>query len=74
MDISIGIQNSARELSFESAQSSTEVEKAVAQALESGAAYLSFTDVRGKVVIVPTATFAYIELGSEQSRRVGFVA
>ncbi|MDM4763512.1 DUF3107 domain-containing protein [Galbitalea sp. SE-J8] len=74
MDISIGIQNSPREISFESAQSSAEVQQAIADALASSSPLVTFTDVKGKVVIVPTAAIAYIELGTEQSRRVGFVA
>ena len=32
------------------------------------------TDAKGTSYIVPTASLAYIELGTEESRRVGFVA
>jgi hypothetical protein len=35
---------------------------------------VSFTDSKGTSYIVPTASLAYIELGTEESRRVGFVA
>jgi hypothetical protein len=74
VDIRIGIANSPREINFESAQTAQEVEQVVASALDSGASYFSLTDNKGKLYIVPVASFAYIEVGSESSRRVGFVA
>ena len=74
MDIAIGITNSPREINFESSQTAAEIEKNVATALESGAPFLKFADSKGKIFIVPTTSFSYIEVGSETSRRVGFVA
>ena len=74
MDIRIGITNSPRELSFETQESSAEIEKIVAAALESDAKYIRLTDDKDRVYLVAVDTFAYIELGSESSRRVGFVA
>jgi hypothetical protein len=74
VEIRIGIVNSARELSFESAQPAAEIEKSVADALESGAKFIKLTDEAGKLYLVPAATLAYVELGSEKTRRVGFVA
>jgi hypothetical protein len=74
VDISIGIANSPRELSFETEQSAAEVQKIVTTALESDAKYFSLSDSKGRVFVVPTASFTYIEVGSEASRRVGFVA
>ncbi len=74
MDIRIGIANSARELSFETSQTAAEVESAVSTALDSDQKFLKLTDDKGRVYIVPTASFAYLEVGSDQSRRVGFVA
>lgn len=74
MDISIGIANSPRELSFESNQTAAEIQQTVTTALESEAKFFSLTDSKGRVFVIPTATFTYIEVGSETSRRVGFVA
>ena len=74
MDIRIGIANTPREISFESSQTAAEVESIVAAALEAGSKFVKLTDDKGKVFIVPLETFAYIEIGSDQSRRVGFVA
>ena len=74
MDIRIGIANSPREISFESSQTSTQVEKIVADALDSDAKFVKLSDDKGKIYIVPTASLSYIEVGSEESRRIGFVA
>ncbi|GAB3609848.1 DUF3107 domain-containing protein [Humibacter ginsengiterrae] len=74
MDIRIGIVNAPRELSFESNQSAAEVEAAVSAALGSDASTLELRDEHGSLFIVPTAGIAYVQIGSEESRRVGFVA
>lgn len=74
MDIRIGIANSPREIAFESSQTSAEVEKIVSAALDADAKFIKLSDDKGKVYIVPTASFSYLEVGSEESRRVGFVA
>ncbi|MCR2812060.1 DUF3107 domain-containing protein [Microbacterium sp. zg.Y1090] len=73
MEIRIGIVNTGRELGFETNESADAVKSSVAQALESGATHVSFADVKGNSYIVPTATLAYIEIGTEESRRIGFV-
>ena len=74
MDIRIGIADSPREINFESSQSSAEIEKIVATALDTDAKFVSLKDDKGKLYIVPTAALAYLEVGSEESRRIGFVA
>jgi len=73
VDIRIGIANSAREISFETSQNPDEIEKAVSTALESEK-YLKLSDDRGRLYIVPVASFSYLEIGAEETRRVGFVA
>ena len=74
MDIRIGIVNSPRELNFESSQTAAEIEKIVADALGSDAKFIKLSDDKGKVYIIPIASFGYLEVGSEESRRIGFVA
>nr|WP_206705730.1 DUF3107 domain-containing protein [Microbacterium ginsengiterrae] len=74
VEIRIGIINTGRELNFETSTAAEEIRGQVASALEQNAAQVSFTDVKGNTYIVPTANLAYIELGTEESRRVGFVA
>jgi hypothetical protein len=73
VDIRIGIANSPRELSFESSQAAAEIEQAVAAALDDKATYLKLADEAGKLYIVPIASLAYIEFGTEKTRRIGFV-
>ncbi|MCR8671559.1 DUF3107 domain-containing protein [Agrococcus sp. HG114] len=72
MDIRIGIKDSAREIAFDSAQTVGEVQDAVLSALESG--HLTIDDAKGRRYIVPSANIAYVEIGSESTRKIGFVA
>lgn len=74
MDIRIGIANSPREIAFETSQSAAEIEQIISDALGSDNKFIKFADDKGKVYIVPVASFSYIEVGTEASRRVGFVA
>ena len=74
VDIRIGIANSPRELNFESSQTSAEIEKIVAAALDGDAKFIKLSDDKGKVYLVPVASFSYLEVGSETRSRVGFVA
>ncbi|MBO9554312.1 DUF3107 domain-containing protein [Cellulomonas sp.] len=71
MEITIGVQNLAREIVLETEQTGDEVAAAVASALD-GQAVLELQDVRGRRIIVPTATIGYVEIGSEAKARVGF--
>lgn len=73
MEIRIGIVNTPREISFETAQSAAEVEKLVSDALNSSAAFVSLSDDKGKSYLIPTATLAFVEIGGGETRRVGFV-
>lgn len=74
VEVRIGIINAGRELSFETSSSATEIEAAVAAALASPTGHLKLSDDKGKTYIVPTAALGFIEVGNEESRRVGFVA
>ena len=74
MEIRIGIANTGRELNFETNEPADAVKKSIADAFDSGATHLTFSDAKGTSYIVPTASLAYVELGTEESRRVGFVA
>lgn len=73
MEIRIGIVNTGRELTFDTPATAEEVRAQVTSALEQNATHLTF-DAKGSSYIVPTANLAYVELGTEESRRVGFVA
>jgi len=70
MEVKIGVQNSSRELIIDTNQTSDDVEKAVAVAVEEG--LLSLTDTKGRHVIVPADKLAYVEIGSPSIGQVGF--
>ena len=74
MDVRIGIQNSPRELGFESSQTPEEVKAQVSAALAGDAKSLEFVDAKGTVYLVPAAALAYVEISGAEARRVGFVA
>ncbi|UFS59922.1 DUF3107 domain-containing protein [Subtercola endophyticus] len=73
MEIRIGIAQSPRELSFESSQSPEEIEQTVSEALATGTGHLSLKDTKGKLYLVPVVGLSYVEIGSEENRRIGFV-
>ncbi len=73
MEIRIGIVNAPRELGFESSQTPDEIAELVQTAITGDAGILRLSDDKGRVYIVPTAGIAYVEVGAEESRRIGFV-
>ncbi len=73
MEIRIGIINTPREISFETNESASDFENAVNTALESGKPVVRLTDAKGRVYLVNTGSIAYVEIGSDAARRVGFV-
>ncbi|EKF24596.1 hypothetical protein C731_1375 [Mycolicibacterium hassiacum DSM 44199] len=72
MEVKIGITDSPRELVFNSAQSPSEVEQLITDALNKDAGVLSLTDEKGRRFIVQTSKIAYVEIGAADVRRVGF--
>jgi Protein of unknown function (DUF3107) len=74
VEIKIGVQHAARELSLESELSAEEVEKAVSAALTGKTGLLVLSDEKGRKVMVPADRLAYVEIGEPSARRVGFGA
>jgi len=74
MEIRIGIRENQRDLSFETNLSSAQVSNLISTAFASKQELVSFEDDKGATILVPTASIAYVEIGAEQSRRVGFLA
>ena len=74
MEVKVGVQHAARELVLESGQSADEIEKAVGVALGKAGGILTLTDERGRRVLVPADRLAYVEIGEQVERRVGFGA
>lgn len=74
VEVKIGVQNAARELLLESEQSPEAIEAAVQTALESQHGVLTLVDDRGRRILVPADRLAYVEIGEQVERRVGFGA
>ena len=74
MEVKIGVQYAARELVVDSAETQENIQQAVADAV-AGDGVLTLTDTKGRTLLVPVASLAYVELGSPDSeRRIGFGA
>jgi hypothetical protein len=74
VEVRIGVQNAARELVLESKQTPDEVAETVAKALGSAKGTLTLSDERGRRVLIPVDKLAYVEIGEQAERRVGFGA
>jgi uncharacterized protein (DUF362 family) len=75
VEVKIGVQFAARELVLESAQSSQDVEKAVATALSTENGVLTLEDEKGRRIVVPANKLAYVEIAADAAqRRVGFTS
>jgi hypothetical protein len=72
VEVKIGITDSPRELVFNSAQTPSEVEKLIIEALGKDSGLLALTDEKGRRFLVQTAAIAYVEIGAADMRRVGF--
>ena len=71
MEIKIGIQHVARELTVETEATAKDVEADLREALAANS-LLALTDEKGRKVLVPADKIAYIDLGQEKTRPVGF--
>jgi hypothetical protein len=72
VEVKIGVMDSPRELSFNSAQTPSEVEQLITDALANDSGVLSLTDEKGRRFLVQTSKIAYVEIGPSDVRRVGF--
>lgn len=73
MEVKIGIQMAPRELVVDTAMTAQEIERALTSALADGAVFV-LADSKGGTVLVPAEKIAYVELGQNEPRRVGFGA
>jgi hypothetical protein len=74
MEVRIGIRENGRDLSFESALSAKELTGQISEAIAKSAPLVELSDEKGKTMLIPTASIAYVEIGADQNRRVGFIA
>ena len=74
MDVRIGIRDNARYISFESGLSAKDLMAKVKKAIEASEPVLELSDEKGSIILIPTSSIAYVEIGAEETRRVGFLA
>jgi Protein of unknown function (DUF3107) len=71
MEVKIGVQNVARELTIDTDLDADGVEAAVGKALEKGGV-LALTDVKGRRLVVPGEKLAYVDISTSTTGQVGF--
>jgi hypothetical protein len=64
--------NTGRELVFQTTQTVEDIEKAIDQALGKEHGSLRLEDEKGHIYVVAAQTLAFVEIGQEKSRKVGF--
>ncbi len=73
MEVTIGVQNVARERSVETDAAAEEVSAAVEAAMAEGGV-LRLTDSKGRTVLVPGRAVGWIQVGESEKGKVGFGA
>jgi len=75
VEVKVGIQHVSREIVVESAESASAVEKELMSSIGAGGyGVFTLTDERGRKVLIPVSKIAYVDLGEENARHVGFGA
>ena len=74
MDVKICVADSPRELVVSSALTPDEIEKLVSEALRHDQGLLTLVDEKGRLVVVPVARIAYVDIAPADTRKVGFVS
>ncbi|GAA3591182.1 DUF3107 domain-containing protein [Kineosporia mesophila] len=71
MEVKIGVRDIPRDIVLESDDSAESVANAVEAAI-SGGSLLRLKDDKGRTIVVPGNLIGYVEIGAEETRRVGF--
>jgi len=72
VEVKIGVQHASREIVVDSEQGHDAIIKSVRAALAEDEGMLVLADSKGRTVIVPVEKLAYVEVGEETARKVGF--
>ncbi|HEX4687901.1 MAG TPA: DUF3107 domain-containing protein [Nocardioides sp.] len=71
MEVKIGVQHAPRELSIDTPDSPEDVHAALDKALADNSTF-AVSDSRGRQVLVPAQSIAYVEIGTGVAGQVGF--
>jgi hypothetical protein len=74
MEVKVGVKGVARELVIETDLSADEVAAIVLSCSSDAVAVFDLADTRGRRVLVPADKLAYVDIGEQEARRVGFGA
>jgi len=74
MEVKVGVKSVARELVVETDASPDDVAAIVAACASGESGVFDLVDSRGRRVLVPSDKLAYVEIGEQEARRVGFGA
>ncbi|HEX5016963.1 MAG TPA: DUF3107 domain-containing protein [Actinomycetes bacterium] len=74
MEIKVGVKGVARELVVETDLTSDDVTALVQACVSDSETMFDMTDTKGRRVLVPADKLAYVEIGEQEARRVGFGA
>lgn len=74
MEVKIGIKGTARELVLDTDLTPDDVATAVRACAADPASLLELKDTKGRRVLIPSEKLAYVEIGEQETRRVGFGA
>lgn len=74
MEVKVGVKGVARELVVETDLTPEEVSALVQTCASDGQALFDLADSRGRRILVPADKLAYVEIGEQEARRVGFGA
>jgi hypothetical protein len=72
VEVKVGVADTTRELLINSTQTPEEVESLVAAAFKDSSGTLALIDDKGRRYLVPAGRIAYVEIGTADSRKVGF--
>lgn len=71
MEVRIGVQNSSREIVFETTATADQITKEIESAVKNKT-LLSLVDEKGRKILVPGESLTFVEIGASEQRRVGF--
>ncbi|OYN94575.1 DUF3107 domain-containing protein [Enemella evansiae] len=71
MEVKVGIQHIAREITVDTDETAEKVQQAYLDALD-GNDTLVLSDTKGGRTLLRASSIAYLDLGQEQARKVGF--
>lgn len=72
MEVKIGVQHASREIVVDSDLGHDKIIESVRTALGNSEGVLVLADAKGRTVMIPVEKLAYVEVGEEAARKVGF--